>query len=118
MSIFWSLYGIRAFHTTADASAARVDARSAKLDVREIGDQLERTLLVCEAMWSILRDKLGVTDEELVARVNEIDLTDGKLDGKVRKTAVTVCEKCTRTVSMRFRKCTYCGHEIDRDAFV
>jgi len=85
MSVFWSLYGIRAFGATADASAARVDARSAKLDVREVSDQLERTVMVCEAMWTILRDKLGVTDEELIARVNEIDLTDGKLDGKVRK---------------------------------
>ncbi len=117
MSVFWSMYGFRNIQATADASQARAEARGARMDVREVGDQVERTLLVCEAMWSILRDRLGVTDEELFARVNEIDLSDGKLDGKVRKATVAVCSKCKRTVSKRFAKCSYCGHEIGREAF-
>ena len=90
MSLFWALYGIRMFQSSVDASEARVEARGARLDSRQVSDQLDRTMLACEAMWSLMKDKLGVTDEELRIRVNELDLSDGKLDGKIRKTIVAV----------------------------
>ena len=118
MSAFWSLYSIHRFQSiAADASSARTDARGARMDAREVSEQLDRTLMACEAMWSILRDKLGVTDEDLIARVNELDLSDGKLDGKVRRATSVQCSHCNRTVSKRFAKCTYCGAEIEREAF-
>lgn len=84
--------------------------------ISEIEARLDRTLLTCEAMWTILRDKLGVSDVELVERINELDLSDGKLDGKVRKTAVA-CPSCHRTISPRFPKCMYCGQPIVHDPF-
>lgn len=115
--MLWALYGIRAFQASVDAGEARNEARGARLDIREVSDQLDRTTLACEAMWSILRDKLGVTDAELRIRVNEIDLGDGKLDGKLRKDIVAVCGNCKRTVSKRFAKCIYCEGELHRDAF-
>ena len=48
--------------------------------------------------------------------VNDIDLSDGKLDGKVRKTAVS-CPKCGRTIARRFQKCIYCGQPVLHDPF-
>lgn len=118
MSAFWALYSHHRFQSAAaDASAARSEARGARMDAREVNDQLDRTLMACEAMWSILRDKLGVTDEELMARVNELDLSDGKLDGRIRRTSVVQCSNCQRTVSTRFVRCTYCGQEMDRAVF-
>ena len=39
----------------------------------EIAQRLDRTLLACEAMWSILREKLDVTDEELVCSEYRMD---------------------------------------------
>ncbi len=120
MSMFWAMTahsagGAIAGDSTA-AGASRV-AKAARSDARDVEDRLDRTLLACEAMWSILRDKLGVTDIELVERINDIDLSDGKLDGKVRKTAVA-CPKCHRTISQRFPKCMYCGQPIVHDPFV
>ena len=85
-------------------------------DARLLEERVDRTLLACEAMWSIMRDKLGVTDVDLVERINDIDLSDGKLDGKVRKTAVA-CPKCKRTISQRFPRCMYCGQAIVHDPF-
>lgn len=79
--------------------------------------RMERVLLVCEAMWTILRDKLGVTDLELLQRINDLDLSDGQLDGKVRKSAVA-CPKCGRTIARRLPKCMYCGQAIMHDPFV
>ncbi|MFQ5591842.1 MAG: hypothetical protein ACE5HE_11815 [Phycisphaerae bacterium] len=108
MSAFWS---IAASDVGRSASAGGKAAGAKALENR-----LGSTLLACEAMWSIMRDKLGVTDLELVERINEIDLSDGKLDGKVRKTVVA-CPKCNRTISPRFPKCMYCGQAIVHDPF-
>ena len=85
--------------------------------VSELEARFERALLMCEAMWTILRDKLGVTDLELLQRINDLDLSDGQLDGKVRKGAVA-CPQCGRTIARRLPKCMYCGQAIMHDPFV
>jgi hypothetical protein len=110
MSVFMGMTRLQSSEgAKAEGTGRRVG--TAELDVR-----LDRTLLVCEAMWTLLRDKLGVTDEELVDRINEVDLSDGKLDGKVRKTPVS-CPKCGRTISRKFPQCMYCGQAIIHDPF-
>ena len=114
MTMFGSVFAhsaARAIGGDTSAADASRSAGAARRDAREVEDRLDRALLACEAMWSILRDKLGVTDLELIERINDIDLSDGRLDGKVRKTAVA-CPKCNRTISQRFPKCMYCGQPI------
>lgn len=117
MSFFWGLQaGHSAVQATASATRARGEARKAKTSVDELQNQLDRALMACEAMWSILRDKLDVTDLDLLNRINEIDLSDGKLDGKVNKSAVA-CPKCGRTIARRFSKCIYCSQPVMQDPF-
>ena len=114
MTLYWSLAQNRA--VADEAAKAHGAVRRVSTDVNELEIRLDRTLLACEAMWTILRDKLGVTDQELVDRINAVDLSDGKLDGKVRKTAVA-CPSCGRTIASRFPKCMYCGQPIAHDPF-
>ncbi len=116
MSVFRSMLTGGAAHSIAAESTADSAAQAARRDAHEVEGRLDRALLACEAMWSILRDKLGVTDVELIERINDIDLSDGRLDGKVRKTAVA-CPKCNRTISQRFPTCMYCGQPIVHDPF-
>ena len=106
--VFSNMYGGH-----AEAARATGDARRARTDVQELEARLDKALLASEAMWTIMRDKLGLDDVQLVERINDIDLSDGKLDGKVRKTAVT-CPKCGRTIAPRFAKCMYCGQRATR----
>ncbi len=117
MSMFWAMRATRG-STVAATEAARATgkAQSAQTHVAELEARLDRSLLACEAMWTILRDKLGMTDIELVERINDLDLSDGTLDGKVRKGAVS-CPKCSRTISRRFPKCMYCGQPLVHDPF-
>ncbi len=120
MSMFWAMTARsvgRAVAGESTAAGAAKTAKAARTDARDVEDRLDRALLACEAMWSILRDKLGVTDIELVERINDIDLSDGELDGKTRKPAVT-CPKCGRKIAQRFPKCMYCGQPIVHDPFV
>ncbi len=78
--------------------------------------RLDRAMLACEALWSIVREKLDVTDEELAQRMNDIDIADGTLDGKSKKTGVA-CPKCGRTIKRSSPKCMYCGQQIVHDPF-
>lgn len=104
------------FVAASAAAEAKGDAKKAQRSATEIEAKLDRALLACEAMWTMLRDKLGMTDVDLLKRINEIDLSDGKLDGKVRRSAVS-CPSCSRTIARRFPKCMYCGQAIMHDPF-
>ncbi|MEM1027252.1 MAG: hypothetical protein AAGJ38_04145 [Planctomycetota bacterium] len=92
-----------------EAASARGAARDAQQEVAHLEDRFERLHLVTMAMWSLLEEKLGVTEEELVAKVMEIDLRDGNMDGKVTRTVQT-CTACNRPVHPRHQRCLYCGH--------
>ena len=115
MSIFWSIH--RGVGASAEARSASRKAASASSKAQEVEDKVDRALLVCEALWTILREKLGMTEEELVQRVNDIDLSDGKLDGKVRKQSAVTCPSCNRTFARRFPRCIYCGQPVVHDPF-
>lgn len=99
-----------------DASDAKRNAEEARWDVRTLSAELDRTQLACAAIWSILQDKLNVGDQELLEKINEIDLADGKLDGKVQKPPVAY-PKCNRTISRRIPKCIYCGQAVMHEPF-
>ena len=44
-------------------------------------------------MWSLLSQANGITDKQLLDRVNELDLRDGVADGKFTRTPVQKAEK-------------------------
>ena len=62
------------------------------------------------AMWSIISEKTGVTEEQLIERVKQIDLMDGAADGKLKR-QIAKCSACGRVMSPRHTKCLYCGAE-------
>jgi hypothetical protein len=118
MSTFWAVTRLAdGMAATSRAGDAARQAREAQSQAAEVEAKCDRALLVCEALWTILRDKFGVSEEELVQRVNDIDLTDGRLDGKVRKPKAHSCPSCGRTIAKRFPKCIYCGQPVVHDPF-
>lgn len=79
---------------------------------------MERVLLITEALWELLKEKHGYTDDQLIQHVHRIDAADGKLDGRVtRKAGPTTCGTCGRALSRRRPTCIYCGATGDRDIF-
>lgn len=65
-------------------------------------------------LWSFIQEKHGISDKELIARMREIDLLDGALDGTFSKTA-TICVECGRTIPVHPRRCLYCSAEQPAD---
>src|SRR5262249_4875521 len=94
--------------TRREAAAASTDANAAKRDVAMLEDDLARMRLVCAAVWELLKEKTGLTEEDLVAKVALMDAKDGVADGKLTR-SIRNCVKCGRTVSAKQNKCMYCG---------
>lgn len=68
--------------------------------------------LTTMAMFALMSERLGISEADLEAKIREIDLADGKLDGKVR-VETNECPSCSRPVSKRHKKCMYCGSDIN-----
>ncbi|MDX2081100.1 MAG: hypothetical protein SFU53_09975 [Terrimicrobiaceae bacterium] len=97
----------------AKASAADAKSRTAEQGTRiqELEFRVERLALACQAMWEILRETTGLTDAQLTQKIGEIDLRDGKKDGRMKARPVT-CPSCGRTGTSRGKKCIYCGSPL------
>lgn len=73
-----------------------------------VEQRLDQLLLVVQAMWTLLQEKTGVTDAELLARVTQLDALDGMTDGRVTRPPVK-CAKCGAAVARKFNRCLFCG---------
>ena len=98
----------RAAEAEGAAGRARKRAGAAERNLRTAEDRLDKLTLVCMAMWELIQETTGLTEEKLLERVKQIDLRDGVADGKVT-TKVAQCPKCNRIMSPRHKKCLYCG---------
>ena len=109
MHMLWDLYQqsqIRA--TQAKVESASNRTKDVRDSVLKLEDRTDRLALTTMAMWALMSEKLGITEADLEAKIQEIDLSDGRLDGKVRVQAKT-CPSCNRKLSKRHNKCMYCG---------
>ncbi len=116
----YSGYSFRGHDTVArmQADNASDKARSASTAVNFMQCEIERLLMITEALWTILKDEHDYDDEMLVDRITEIDLKDGKLDGRVtEKKGPIKCDRCSKPVSRRRPICIYCGTAFNKDPF-
>lgn len=72
---------------------------------------IDQLTLACQAMWELIREKMGFTDEQLRQKISEIDLRDGLKDVKIGMEMI-ICPSCARDTNTIHSACTYCGCEI------
>lgn len=76
----------------------------------EIEFKLERLSLITHALWDLLKDRHGYTDEELNDWITLTDLKDGRHDGRYKANSPPLnCPKCGRVVGRTQARCIYCG---------
>jgi len=109
MSILWETY------RASDIVSAKTDAAEAKMSaqqyserVRDLEYALGRTTLACQALWELLRARVGLTEDELLAKMTEVDLRDGVQDGRMTSVIIT-CPKCGRPSNSKNTRCMYCS---------
>ncbi len=112
-SAFWGLSnmhaGVEAARAEASAAGARNQANQAIRTVNDLQEQLDKLTLINMAMWSMLQDVGRFKEEDLIRRVQDLDLMDGVPDGKITR-QVARCPKCDRIMSPKHKKCLYCEY--------
>ncbi len=112
MSIIWDILQhnqINKIRQAAEIAGNKADSLSARKDNTK--QEQEELTLACQAMWELLRDHLGFTDEHLKAKILEIDARDGVVDGKIGAEIVD-CPHCGQRASTMKPNCVYCGNRI------
>ncbi len=106
-------FRIEANHKESMSRASEAKNKSSfnEIDIRELQANIDHLSLVCMAMSEML-EEVGFSKKMQLAKIEEIDLRDGKLDGKF--VASHTCNACNRVVAARHTSCMYCGTKIDK----
>jgi hypothetical protein len=91
-------------------TAAQASDRAKQLqgEVDDLKRRADALTLACQALWEIVGVKLGIDDQTILRKMQEVDLRDGQADGKIATRPVT-CPRCSRNSNSKRRTCVYCG---------
>ena len=106
-----------AAEASREAQDATQKAQTTATQVEFMKRDIERLLMLNEALWLLLQRAHGYTDDDLRNTVAEIDLRDGHLDGRLKTQQVSSCPACHRPVSTKHYNCIYCGQSLRQDPF-
>jgi hypothetical protein len=81
-------------------------------DVDQLKADNERLLLITEALWDIIRERLELPEDELARAIHRLDLQDGFLDFRKRPSPPRNCPKCSRVLTKKKATCTFCGAPV------
>jgi len=95
-----------------DAEAREEAAHRLAID---LDDKVNRLALICRAMFELLQQSTGLSEEQLTKKILEIDLRDGQADGRMTPRG-KVCPKCGATMSPKFGRCLFCGYRDESAA--
>ena len=83
------------------------------VDLMQRVNQLE---LLANALVSVIENKRLATREELEVMVQQLDLLDGREDGKIQSAQwheAPRCGACNRYVNPNRQACVYCGRSLE-----
>jgi hypothetical protein len=84
-------------------------AQQTSVENQRLRDELHRITIIAQAMWELLRDKTGATDDELKKKIIDVEFEKAK-----SYTSSTLkCKSCSRTVSIKSKTCVFCGEKIE-----
>lgn len=99
------------------AQEAAAEAQNRAATAQDLFLQMEKRMnrltLHCQAMWELLRERAEFTDDQLAAKVLEVDLRDGRNDGRIA-TQIMDCPGCGRKTNSKRSSCVICGAELPR----
>lgn len=95
-------------------SAAVADGTLHSNRIEDLNERIDAMAMILRAMWALLEEQ-GLTADQLVAKVRELDLGDGVHDGQARKRPVA-CAQCGSMVAPGLTRCQYCGTDLPLDA--
>jgi hypothetical protein len=107
MNLFLELYQQ---HRARRGSAAG-RGQLAPMDIEDLERRTEALTLACQALWEILQEELNLSEAAILKKMEEVDLRDGSLDGRM-SADVTACPGCQRSNKASRSQCLYCGEPL------
>lgn len=95
-------------HAKDEANEAKNSADAVRWELNLIRRKTEAISLASQAMWELITERTNLTDADIKAKMQEIDLRDGSLDGKVPG-SLEVCSSCGQKTNTVRKTCLYCG---------
>ena len=107
MSVFWELRQNRNIRQAqADAADGALQANLVDGHVGRLEARLDELVILCRALWSLVQEQTGLTDEALLQRVQEIGRQEVPAGGQANQGVP--CPQCRRPMP-RNGRCLYCG---------
>lgn len=108
----WDIFQeIRLNDQSARQSDTDSSLRRTSLNLEDLARQVRKMALVNQALYELLKERTGISDEDLRRRVREIDLRDGRSDGKLEASPLR-CPKCRGAVTAGALSCPTCGATV------
>jgi hypothetical protein len=107
--MFWEFYQTRQIgNASRKAERASADADRVVTNMLMLENKVESLALACQSLWELLRENTKLTEQDLEAKMEQVDLRDGRQDGKMSSVS-SACPDCGRKTSRRRPRCLYCG---------
>ena len=101
------------------ASAAQTAAREAQTSTELFKHDIDRLLLITEALWTLMKQEHGYTDDKLVQLIQNIDQRKASAygPGNATKDPPVACPSCGRPNTAKRTVCMYCGSRLATKPF-
>ncbi len=105
--------GLSNLSTSLEAGQARAAAKEAQTGVEFMQHDIDRLLMLTEALWMFVKTQHNYTDEDLVRVITEIEMRDSQSP----KHQPVTCPACGRLNAGKRPNCIYCGKPIPMNPF-
>ena len=108
----WSIFQeIRRSEHRLRQDSIEADTERIRGDSFELSKQLAKMALVNQALYELVKEKVGITDEEFRHKIREVDSRDGVEDGKLKASPLR-CPKCEIGVTAGALSYSGCGATV------
>ena len=87
-----------------------------KKRTEELEERIDNLTVVCEALWTLLHEKLGLSDEQLVTAVTGLLDERAQAERASGAAAPARCPGCNAALNRELDHCQFCGYRVDRPA--
>jgi hypothetical protein len=109
--------GITSGYASMEASEAKSAAREAQTSAELLTHDIDRLLLITEALWTLMKQQHGYADDVLLRLIEEIEQKKTAVNGISVKNPPQLCPSCHRPNSAGRLFCIYCGQPVPGNPF-
>jgi hypothetical protein len=88
---------------STDLAAAKSRLTDLRDELADLKRKLDRQATLLQAMFTLVSERLGLSEEDLLAAFKDTELK------RSEHVPTVLCGECNRPVNLRHNRCLYCG---------